>query len=145
VGIGNAETGGAALEKLERLRAAGRPVRHDGPLDDAALEAAYLQCAFTVYPSLAEGFGLPVAESLSRGRPCLCRTSGALGELAQGGGCLSLGSAGPGEIAAAIGRLLESPADLGALALAARARRFKSWPEYAAELLGWIGSLRRNA
>jgi glycosyltransferase involved in cell wall biosynthesis len=94
VGLSNPETGAAALEKLRRLRASGRPVRHDGPVSDQALEAAYRQCAFTVYPSIAEGFGLPVAESLARGKPCLCRTEGALGEVARGGGCLSLGAAG---------------------------------------------------
>ena len=61
VGIANSETGRPALERIDRLRSAGRPVRYDGPESDVALEAAYGECAFTVYPSLAEGFGLPVA------------------------------------------------------------------------------------
>jgi glycosyltransferase involved in cell wall biosynthesis len=145
VGLSNTETGAAALEKLGRLRASGRPVRHDGPVSDQALEAAYRQCAFTVYPSLAEGFGLPVAESLARGKPCLCRTEGALGEVARGGGCLSLGAAGPAEIASALGRLLASPSERASLEAEARGRRFKSWEGYAAELLAWAGTLRRGA
>jgi glycosyltransferase involved in cell wall biosynthesis len=145
VGLANSETGRPALERLGRLCAAGRPLRYGGPEDDGALEAAYQECAFTVYPSLAEGFGLPVAESLARGKPCACRADGALGEVARGGGCLDLGPAGPAEIAAAIARLLESPAELAALGAAARRRRFRTWAEYAAELLGWMGSLGQGA
>jgi glycosyltransferase involved in cell wall biosynthesis len=144
VGMANTETGAPALERLGRLQAAGRPLRHDGPVDDAALEAAYRGCAFTVYPSLAEGFGLPVAESLARGKPCICRTSGALGEIARGGGCEGLGAADPPDIAAAIARLLQSPSDRAALADAARGRTFKTWATYASELTDWMKSLRRN-
>ena len=145
VGLANPETGAVALEKLRRLRAAGRPVRHDGPVTDQALEAAYRDCAFTVYPSLAEGFGLPVAESLARGKPCLCRTEGALGEVARGGGCVSLGGAGAAEITSALGRLLASPSERSSLAAEAGGRRFKSWGDYAAELLAWASTLRRDA
>lgn len=144
-GLANAETGGHALAMLRRLRSAGRPVRYAGPVGDEALEAAYRECAFTVYPSLAEGFGLPVAESLARGKPCACRTDGALGEIARAGGCISLGPAGPAEIAAALARLIESPAELALLSEAARKRRFKTWADYATELLLWMGSIKPAA
>jgi glycosyltransferase involved in cell wall biosynthesis len=43
-------------------------------LDDAnddQLADLYRRCAFTLYPSLAEGWGLPVAESLNHGKICL--------------------------------------------------------------------------
>lgn len=145
VGLANAETGAQALSRIDRLRSGGRPIRYAGPADDAELEAAYRECAFTVYPSLSEGFGLPVAESLVRGRACVCRTEGAIGEIARGGGCASLGAAGSGEIAAAMGALLASPFDLATLEAAALGRRFKSWARYAAELLDWMGTLKREA
>lgn len=145
IGLANKETGVPALELLERLRSAGRPVRYAGPERDEALEAAYRECSFTVYPSLAEGFGLPVAESLSHGKPCLCRTDGALGEIAAGGGCVSLGAAGAAEIAAALEGLMASPHELARLDAAARARRFKGWAQYASELLSWMGGLSRDA
>jgi glycosyltransferase involved in cell wall biosynthesis len=144
VGMANAETGAAALGRLKELQSAGRPVRYDGPVGEAQLEAAYRECSFTIYPSLAEGFGLPVAESLVRGRPCLCRMDGALGEIASGGGCADLGAAGSSEISAALGRLLRSAGELAALASAARARRFKGWSQYASEIAGWMGSLGRR-
>jgi glycosyltransferase involved in cell wall biosynthesis len=145
IGLANVETGAAAIEKLNRLRAAGRPIRYDGPKGDEALEEAYRDCSFTVYPSIAEGFGLPVAESLARGKACLCRTDGAIGEIALGGGCMSLGSASAGEIAAAIGALAASPFELAQLGALARGRRFKDWPQYASELRGWMVTLRREA
>jgi glycosyltransferase involved in cell wall biosynthesis len=145
VGIANKETGAAALEKIDSLRAAGRPIVYDGPADDGALEAAYRACAFTVYPSVAEGFGLPVAESLVRGKACLCRMDGAIGEISRAGGCLDIGTAGSAAIAAAMGGLLASPFDLATLEAQARARRLKSWSQYATELLAWMGTLKRDA
>ena len=46
-------------------------------LSDAELQQAYRCCLFTVFPSLCEGWGLPVAESLAYGKFCVAsnRTS----------------------------------------------------------------------
>ena len=46
-------------------------------LSDAEINQAYRSCLFTVFPSLCEGWGLPVAESLSHGKFCIAsnRTS----------------------------------------------------------------------
>jgi glycosyltransferase involved in cell wall biosynthesis len=46
-------------------------------LSEAGLRQAYLSCLFTVFPSFAEGWGLPVAESLMQGKFCVAsnRTS----------------------------------------------------------------------
>jgi glycosyltransferase involved in cell wall biosynthesis len=144
IGMPRPETGRAALEQIARLRRAGRPLRYDGAAGDSTREEAYAEAAFTVYPSLVEGFGLPVAESLSRGKPCICSGRGALGELARGGGCLEVDPPGPRELAAAIQSLLADPARLAALAAAARARRFKTWKEYSAEVADWIAALPRR-
>lgn len=38
---------------------------------DAELRRLYADCSFTVFPSFFEGWGLPVTESLSMGRPCV--------------------------------------------------------------------------
>ncbi len=139
------QTGRAALARLRTLQAAGRPLRYDGPLSEAALGEAYAECAFTVYPSLAEGFGLPVIESLAHGRPCLCSMQGALGELVLGGGVVGLAAVDAGSLATAIARLLNSPGELAALSAAARARTFKSWRAYADELTAWMQTLRPRA
>ena len=145
IGLTHPQTGRAALDKIAALKAAGRPLRYSGPVDDATVAAAYEACQFTVYPSLMEGFGLPVLESLAHGKPCVCSGRGALGEAALGGGCIALDSVDAGSLAAAIKQLLESPANLAALADAARARTFKSWGDYAAELAAWLRTLPRRS
>jgi glycosyltransferase involved in cell wall biosynthesis len=47
---------------------------------DAELAALYRGCLFTVYPSFFEGWGLPVTESLSFGKPCLASDRSSLPE-----------------------------------------------------------------
>jgi glycosyltransferase involved in cell wall biosynthesis len=38
---------------------------------DTEIAALYQGCLFTLYPSLYEGWGLPITESLAFGKPCL--------------------------------------------------------------------------
>jgi len=87
---------------------------------------------------------LPVIESLKRGKPCICSARGAVGESAHGGGCLVLDTVDPPGLAGAMDRLLRSPAELSALSTAARGRIFKTWPDYARELITWMQSLPRR-
>jgi len=141
IGLAHPQTGAAALARLRRLQQSGRALRYDGPVDERALQAAYHECSFTVYPSLMEGFGLPVLESLNYGKPCICSSRGALGESARGGGCLTLDQMDANAIAGAISVLLTQPGRKDALAQAARSREFKRWPDYARELLLWMETL----
>ncbi|MSU45639.1 MAG: glycosyltransferase family 1 protein [Lacunisphaera sp.] len=145
IGIARADTAGRALSRIHALQQAGRPLLYHGAAGEAELQAAYQQCAFTVYPSLLEGFGLPVLESLQHGKPCVCSAHGAVGESATGGGCVVLDSVDMASLAAALRRLLKNPAELVALTAAVRARRFKSWAEYARELTTWMSTLPRPA
>ena len=139
VGLARADTAGRALAKL-----AGRPLLYRGAAADAELHAAYRRCAFTVYPSQLEGFGLPVIESLQHGRPCICSARGAVAESARGGGCVALDSVDAASLVSAIRRLLQNSGELTALAAAARARRFKSWTDCARELTAWMQTLPRR-
>jgi glycosyltransferase involved in cell wall biosynthesis len=145
LGLARADTAGPALARIAALKSAGRPLFYDGPADDAGLHAAYRNCAFTVYPSLIEGFGLPVLESLQHGKPCICSGQGALGESARGGGAITLSSVEISALTDAIRRLLKNPAELVALSAEARARKFKSWPDYARELTAWMATLPRRS
>lgn len=47
---------------------------------DQDLAILYKNCLFTAYPSLYEGWGLPVTESLSFGKTCLCSNASSLPE-----------------------------------------------------------------
>lgn len=141
IGLAHPQTGRAAVDKIRALQEAGRPVRYDGPVDDAALSEAYRECAFTVYPSLMEGFGLPVQESLAHGRPCICSGRGAIGESAVGGGCLTLDQVDAATLAGAVGHWLAAPAELARASEEAQDRTFKPWETYADELVCWMRDL----
>src|SRR5262249_40993330 len=43
----------------------------------------YARCLFTVYPSLYEGWGLPVAESMASGKMCVASNRTSLPEVGQ--------------------------------------------------------------
>jgi len=144
LGLPRADTAGPALAKIAALQQAGRPLLFPGAAADDELHAAYRQCVFTVYPSLLEGFGLPVLESLQHGKPCICSGRGALGESARGGGCVTLPSVDAASLAAAIRRLLQHPSEVAALSAQARQRPFKSWSDYAHELTDWMAALPRR-
>lgn len=142
IGLPRPETGRPALERIASLQRVGRPLRYDGAVEDGAVEAAYAGAAFTIYPSLIEGSGLPVRESLNRGKACICSGTGALGEIAHGGGCLPLSALDSDSIAAAIERLLLAPAELAALSAAARARPLRDWSDVARDIVEWIKTLK---
>jgi len=130
------------VSRIDDLRAKGRPVEWHAHIDDAALQRAYAAASFTVFPSLREGFGLPILESLWHGRPCVCGTAGALGEVAEGGGCLAVDPADAASLAAGIARLLDDPALHAALFAEAQARTFRRWPDYAQKLLALLEAHR---
>jgi glycosyltransferase involved in cell wall biosynthesis len=79
VGGGTPDAPLAAM--MERQKTEGGRVIWLGSVDDSSLEALY-RCAWvTIYPSLGEGYGLPVAEALSRGKVCLAAPSGGIREV----------------------------------------------------------------
>lgn len=142
IGMSHATTGQAARIKIAQLVAEGYPLRYDGAVDEETLQSAYEQCLFTVYPSLMEGFGLPVLESLQRGKPCICSAHGALGESARGGGALMLESLAPDDIAQAIITLLHDSHQRSQLESDALSRTYRTWQNYTSNLLSWARSLK---
>ena len=89
---------------------------------DAMLGALYRHALFTVFPSHAEGYGMPVAESLASGTPVITGTHPALREASEG----LMPALDPDDLGAwerEVTRLIE---DAGALAaLRARAGEFR--------------------
>ena len=109
-------------------------IRWEKGADDTRLHELYADCDFTVYPSIEEGFGLPILESLWNARPCICRNSGAMAEVATGGGCLTVETKDPGELAKGMLTLVENDKLRGQLAKEAISRPFKTWQDYAQEV-----------
>ncbi len=69
------------LQTAERLGVSDRVV-FAGWISDEDLEGLYLAAACMVFPSLAEGFGLPVLEAMARGLPVATSNVSALPEVA---------------------------------------------------------------
>ena len=133
------------LLKIRALRAKGRPLVWLKHVDDQTLHALYRECAFTVYPSLMEGFGLPIAESLWHGKPCICGGNGALGDVARGGGCLIVDQTSAGAIAEGIKTLMLDRHLYSQLSGEARARKFRSWSDYIDKFLAHLNARSNNA
>jgi len=135
IGMLNKETGATAADKVASLQAAGHPVEWWPDAEDELLFASYRECDFTVYPSLYEGFGLPVLESLAHGRPCVCSGLNAMAEIVQGGGgCVATGEPTAENIARAMEPLLRDRARVVALSKEALARKIRSWDDYAGDM-----------
>jgi glycosyltransferase involved in cell wall biosynthesis len=110
-------------------------IRLLGWVDQSELEALYMAAACFAYPSLYEGFGLPVLEAMARGVPVACSGRGALQEVA-GDAALLFDPESESAIAAAIDRLLNDHEEAQRLRSEGRERaeRF-SWADTAAGTL----------
>jgi glycosyltransferase involved in cell wall biosynthesis len=95
----------------ERARALGvdGDVRFLAWVSNAELETLWGIADAFVFPSLYEGFGLPVLEAMARGVPVACSNASSLPEVA-GDAALLFDPADERAIAAALKRLLDEPA-----------------------------------
>ncbi len=56
-------------------------IHHLSDVDDSGLDWLYKNCLFTVFPSLYEGWGLPVSESLAYNKLCLTSNTSSTAEI----------------------------------------------------------------
>jgi len=120
--------------RIRSLQKAGRPVRWQAHVSEDELRAAYAECSFTAFPSLLEGFGLPIVESLWHGRPVVCGNNGALGEVAAGGGCEIVDPENEDSLACGVRLLLTSDLRYEELRAEIDRRVFRTWQDYGEEL-----------
>src|SRR5205814_4712989 len=85
------------------------------------LEGLYALATLVVFPSLYEGFGLPILEAMSRGVPVATSDRSSLLEVA-GDAAILFDPEDTDAMRAAIERLLADPAERARLAAAGRAR-----------------------
>ena len=79
-----------------------------GYLAEEELSALFYSCMALIFPSLFEGFGMPLLEAMAAGRPILCSDLTSLPEVA-GGAALLFDPRKPCDIADAIARISNEP------------------------------------
>ncbi len=84
----NPHFGEALRVRMQKLQQRERRFRFHLAPGDKELGQLYSAARATVFPTVAEGCGLPVLEALWRGVPCVASDLPALKENAEGGGCL---------------------------------------------------------
>jgi glycosyltransferase involved in cell wall biosynthesis len=135
--------GWAYGDTLRRI-AAEPGVRYLGHVDEPTLAALYSSASVLAFPSLYEGFGLPLLEAMSRGLPAVVGSTGALPELAPGA-AIVVDAEDTASIAAGLERLLADEAlrkQLGAEGM--RRAEGYTWVSAAKRTLGVLRRIART-
>jgi glycosyltransferase involved in cell wall biosynthesis len=108
--------------------------------EDQRLAALYADCLFTVFPSLYEGWGLPVSESLGFGKPVAASNRSSIPE-AGGDFCVYYDPENVEEATEVIRGLIENPRLVAGLKKRiARSFRPPCWGDTAAALLAGLAA-----
>jgi glycosyltransferase involved in cell wall biosynthesis len=132
--VGAGGWGEAFPNRVDELRRAGRPVMVRRGVSEGELTEAYASAAFTVFPSLHEGYGLPVVESLALGTPVITSEFGSMGEIAAHGGALTVDPRDANQLTNVMRRLITEPDALADLRGQISQRATRHWQHYADEL-----------
>jgi glycosyltransferase involved in cell wall biosynthesis len=119
--VGHAGRDSERLAAHARSAGVGDRVRLTGWIERADLEGLYAMARVFAYPSLIEGFGLPLLEAMSRGVPVASSNASALVEVG-GDAAEYFDPLDVAAMAGAIARLLVDEARRGALIAAGRDR-----------------------
>lgn len=142
---------GRAGWKSDRLRGlaqelgAGDRVHFTGRVTDEELVQLYNQADLFVYPSLYEGFGLPLLEAMACGTPVVTSNSSSLPEVA-GDAAILVDPFSNKELADAMARVLEDPALRASLVERGHARaKGYSWEAMTRQIDAFIASVSGRA
>lgn len=125
---------GETFDVLDRLKIKDK-VKFLGFVSDAVLAKLYREAAVFIYPSFYEGFGFPVLEALSFGRPVVTTDISSLPEVA-GRAAVFVDPKDPNSISSGLQKVLEHKEEAGRLQGLAKAQAQKfSWEKAAKETL----------
>ncbi|MDB6169868.1 MAG: glycosyl transferase group 1 [Verrucomicrobia bacterium] len=125
----NPHFGAPIAKRIAALRRRFPGLKHHASADDAQLSALYGRARASVFPTLAEGCGLPVIESLWRGVPCVCSDLPVLRENAAAGGCVLVKPDDRGAWSDALGQVLADDALRARLTAEGVSRKLPTWAE----------------
>src|SRR6266446_5033205 len=132
---------------VELVRAATRRdpnIVWHGKITDCQLVKLYRECDFTIYPSILEGFGLAISQSLWNRRPCICANYGAMAETAKEGGCLTVDVGDAAKLSDAIVALATHLELRLKLVKEIDSRPLKTWHGYATEICRELEAVDRS-
>lgn len=131
------------LSRIKELQTSGLNIILTGYVSDAEKSALYGAATLCVQPSHYEGFGMPVLEAMSFGKPVTCSDIEVLREVA-GDAAMYFDKDNPVKIAETIGLLLSSPDKLSDYAKRGvkRVATFPTWDEVAKDLYKTLNGLR---
>jgi len=138
VGMVNRGSGRPIEDHIRGLQARGRPLDWKGSVSASELADLYRSADATLFPSLCEGYGIPVLESLWFNKPCLASNGGALAEVVPGGGTL-MADPDAASQADMLERFLSSAELRSRLAAEADHRQVRTMRDYAGDLLRYLG------
>ncbi len=121
-------------DRIAHLQAQGRPLTIRTGVSDTDLAAAYRQARFSVFASLHEGYGLPVAESLASGTPVITTNYGSTHDTAAGGGAILIDPRDDDALTEAMRSLLTDDHRLATLRQQLHTRPTRTWEHYAHDL-----------
>lgn len=120
-----------------RMAALGDRCRPVGFVPPDDLRALYAGAEAFCYPSLLEGFGLPVLEAMVQSTPVVTSTGTATEELVEGDAGIAVAPQDPTAIASALAEVLEDPVRAAELSVASRRRALEySWTRTAELVAG---------
>ena len=128
--------GYANLSELTRNLGIAQDVIFTGQLSDGQVRACFEEAAFFVFPSITEGFGLPVIEAMASGCPVLTSDTSSLAEIA-GDAAVLVNPTDVGSIATGMTRLIRDEALRERLVVSGRRQAARyTWRGCARKTLG---------
>ena len=134
VGRVNPHFGASIAAEIKRTSQALAGLHFHEAASDEALARLLSRTRAVVFPTIAEGCGLPIVEALWRGLPCVCTDLPVLRESAEAGGCLVLPLNDTTAWVAGLRRVLEDDGQWRTLAKEAATRALPTWSDSAAEI-----------
>ncbi len=119
--------------RVKELQQTGFPLQTMSNVSDSEMYAAVSAARFTVFPSLNEGYGLPVAESLLLGTPVITSNFGSTKAIAEGKGGVLVNPMRDSELRQAMALLLEDEEEVRRLREQTRNFESKTWQQYGEE------------
>ena len=127
VGRVNPHFGAPLVGRIATLRGKYPGLHYHEAAGDAEVAALYAGARATVFPTIAEGCGLPLLESLWMGVPCVCSDLPVLRENTRGGGCLPVALNDRAKWRAALRRVLTEHSMHAILTSEATSRALPTW------------------